>query len=183
MEHFYQHLGENWFNYENFYKFIAEKFDSGKFVEVGSWKGKSASFLAVEIINSNKNIELFCVDPWFGGEQYGLPTSNGDSVYNEFINNIAPVSHVIKPIRMTSEDASKQFEDESLDFVFIDGLHDYESVKNDISYWYPKVKVGGIISGHDYCVGWGVIPAVDEWCTNNNYKIEVDGACWIHYKI
>ena len=84
---------------------------------------------------------------------------------------------------MTSEEASKHFENESLDFVFIDGLHDYESVKNDISYWYPKVKVGGIISGHDYCAGWGVMPAVDEWCTSNNYKIEVDGVCWIHYKI
>ena len=41
-------------------------------------------------------------------------------------------------------------EDRSLDLLFIDALHDYESVRDDISYWQPKVKHGGIICGHDY---------------------------------
>jgi hypothetical protein len=62
---------------------------------------------------------------------------------------------------MTSELASRQFKDRSLDFVFIDAQHDYKSVSRDISYWLPKVKPGGFISGHDYHPNWpGVQKAV-----------------------
>ena len=64
----------------------------------------------------------------------------------------------------TSINASKQFEKESIDFVFIDGDHSYESVKNDIKYWEPKVKENGLIIGHDY--NWGnVARAVGECFT------------------
>jgi hypothetical protein len=47
-------------------------------------------------------------------------------------------------------DAVKDFKDESLDFAFIDGNHSFEYVINDIAEWSKKVRVGGIISGHDY---------------------------------
>jgi len=47
-------------------------------------------------------------------------------------------------------DAVKVFDDESLDFIFIDGNHSFEFVTNDIAEWGKKVKKGGIISGHDY---------------------------------
>jgi hypothetical protein len=51
---------------------------------------------------------------------------------------------------MKSVEASKLYENESLDFVFIDGAHDYQSVKEDIEHWFPKVKRGGYIAGDDY---------------------------------
>ena len=64
----------------------------------------------------------------------------------------------------TSINASKQFDKESVDFVFIDGDHSYESVKNNIKYWEPKVKENGLIIGHDY--NWGnVARAVGECFT------------------
>ena len=53
-------------------------------------------------------------------------------------------------IRKFSMDAVKDFADNSLDFVFIDGNHSFQYVVNDIAEWSKKVKVGGIISGHDY---------------------------------
>ena len=57
MEHFYQTIGEDWFSYPDLYKRIIDTNQSGShFVEVGSWKGRSSSFMAVEIINSNKNV-------------------------------------------------------------------------------------------------------------------------------
>lgn len=51
---------------------------------------------------------------------------------------------------MDSISASKRFKNNSLDFVFIDAAHDYESVKADILAWLPKVKNNGILAGHDY---------------------------------
>ncbi len=63
-----------------------------------------------------------------------------------------------------SKEAVKEFKDESLDFVYIDANHNYEFVKEDIELWYPKVKIGGIIGGHDYGPHEsGVAKAVDEW--------------------
>ena len=67
----------------------------------------------------------------------------------------------IKIIIDTSVNASKQFDKESIDFVFKDGDHSYESVKSDIKYWEPIVKENGLIMGHDY--NWGdVARAVGE---------------------
>ena len=71
MEHFYQTLGEDWFSYPELYKSIVENNQDGAHtVEVGSWKGRSASFMAVEIINSNKNIKFDCVDTWKGSIEH-----------------------------------------------------------------------------------------------------------------
>lgn len=70
--------------------------------------------------------------------------------------------------RMTSLEATKLVEDESLDFVFIDGMHTYEAVKEDIKAWLPKIKKGGILSGDDYRGKHAkkVQPAVDELLDN-----------------
>lgn len=183
MEHYYQNIGEDWFTYPNLYRMVVEKFDNAKFVEIGSWRGRSSVFMGVEIFNSKKNIEFFCVDTWKGSpEHVGMDILNNDGLYKEFIQNIQPVSHIIKPIRMTSEEASKNFEDNSLDFVFIDAAHDYESVRNDINFWYPKVKEGGIIGGHDYPSWEEVTRAVDDWSKENNKEIFSGEMCWISNK-
>ena len=156
MQHIYQqpHFGENWFTYSNFYKFIVNKFTTNShFVEVGCWKGKSASFMAVEIINSNKNIKFDCVDTWLGtdSDKHYLDQSvKNQTLYDLFLSNMKPVENYYKALKMTSVDASKLYKNSSLDFVFIDADHEYESVKDDINAWLPKIKKGGIISGHDF---------------------------------
>lgn len=77
----------------------------------------------------------------------------------------------------TSQEAADWIPDESLDFVFIDGAHDYESVKQDIASWTPKVRKGGIVSGHDYYQGksgrMGVIQAVDEYVKEHGIKLQL----------
>jgi predicted O-methyltransferase YrrM len=77
------------------------------------------------------------------------------------VETLKPLQHCVSVIKGKSADVSKQFADASLEFVFIDASHDYESVKEDIEAWLPKVKVGGIVGGDDY--QWeGVNKAVQE---------------------
>jgi predicted O-methyltransferase YrrM len=79
-------------------------------------------------------------------------------------------------IRQFSVEAAKGFDDGSLDFVYIDGAHDFSNVVNDLAAWTPKVKKGGLICGHDYVMrGMGpttfgkanktfhVMQAIDAW--------------------
>lgn len=186
MKHIYKspNFGENWFSFAELYKSFVNDFPNGSiFVEVGSWKGKSAAFLAVEIINSKKDIKLYCVDTWAGSEEhndYDIITNN--QLYNLFLENIKDLTSVIYPLKLKSVDASKLFEDNSIDVVFIDACHEYNCVKEDINSWYPKVKSGGIIAGHDYYITWpGVIQAVDEFFPNKTVLKSQD--CWLFNKI
>ena len=178
MRHIYDEpqFGEKWFNYPDFYSFIVNYFPTeSKFVEVGSWKGMSSAYMAVEIINSGKEIDFLCIDTWEGSvEHQGVVSTSG--LFETFLHNMIPVRSHYKAIRTTSELATLQFDDNSLDFVFIDASHEYEDVKNDIEWWLPKIKKDGIISGHDYGNPDfpGVRMAVEERFSN----FDVMGHCW-----
>ena len=156
MKHFYMEL-DGWFTFPSLYDMaVKDAPQDAHFVEVGVWKGCSAAFMAVQIINSGKNIKLDLVDTWEGSveHQYDPDVVNG-TLYDRFIENMKPVEGHYRPIRMESLKAAELYEDESLDFVFIDASHDYQNVKNDILAWYPKIKIGGKLAGHDY--NWGTV--------------------------
>jgi hypothetical protein len=187
MEHFYQNINsENWFDFENIYKYAVEKFGCGShFVEVGSWKGMSSCYMSVEIINSGKNIKFDCVDTWKGSEEHLNPQSsyfNGnllsddDWLYNLFLKNVNPVINTINLVRGISWEMSKLYDDKSLDFIFIDAAHDYDSVTKDILSWVPKLKEGGLIGGHDYSHP-PVKKAVDEFFNESN--VTINGGSWL----
>ncbi len=182
MEHIYQNI-DGWFTFDQLYREVVRKFDNGVFVEIGAWLGKSTSFMAVEIINQNKNIQFYCVDTWEGSDE-SIHKNNqlviDKKLFDQFLLNIEPVKNKIIPYRMTSTQASKLFENNSVDFCFIDGDHSYEGVKNDLENWYPKVKKGGIIAGHDYPTWETVKQAVDDFILKNNLHLYVhnDLYCW-----
>lgn len=156
------------FNFNDFYDFIASNFESGAtFVEVGVWFGKSIVYLAQKIKELDKDIKIYAVDTWEGTKNESMLMDivkqfNGN-IYQEFLNNIKDcnVSTII-PIVKESKEAAKDFPDNSLDFVFLDADHSYEAVIGDINTWYPKIKNGGIISGHDYGFWNSVNKAVDQ---------------------
>ena len=192
MEHFYQSVPGH-FNYENVYKDMiafAPQYSAEKFVEIGAWKGKSICYAGVEIINSGKNIRLDSVDTWEGSP--GEPVLMNDesvinkTLYDEFIKNIEPVRRVVTPIKLPSVQAANMYADNSVFFVFIDGSHLYEAVKEDILAWLPKVKSGCFIGGHDIDQTEefnGVRKAVDEILGPGNVKIYNKGwASWLYRK-
>ena len=175
MEHFFNKI-EGWFSFSDLYRdAIYDAKDGAVFVEVGSWKGRSAAFMAVEIINSQKKIDFYCVDSWQGDISGGLKNID---VYDEFMSNMKDVLDSVKIIRKLSTQASKDFEDKSIDFIFIDASHDYESVLEDIRHWYPKLKEDGTIAGHDTQVS-DVKKAVEEYAKEINREIFYDDhICW-----
>lgn len=116
-------------------------------VEIGCYKGRSTYCLACD-----SGATVHAVDIW-DGVSY-------DACYDEFLENMKPYPNVI-PHKMTSHEASLLFAPMSVDMVFIDGAHDYESVKHDIDIWFPKCR--RLICGHDYNSGHpGVQQAVHE---------------------
>lgn len=159
MEHFYKNI-EGWFDFEDVYKFAVENFSSGShFVEIGSMFGASASYMAVEIINSKKDIIFDCIDCW----NMKIYDIESDDFYHAFLKNTEPVSNIINPKRGYSNEIVKQYKNNSIDFLFIDADHSYDSVKEDLTLWFPKVKKDGIIAGHDYTTHTDVKKAVDEF--------------------
>jgi len=155
MQHFYQNI-QGWADgipeiYDAMIKVAPE---SAHFVEVGTWKGKSAAYMAVAIINSGKVIKFDCVDSWEGSfnqpELLNDPLVLTGSLLDHFNDNMKPVAGHYTAVKGLSVAAASLYQDKSLDFVFLDAAHDYENIKADINAWLPKVKIGGYLGGHDY---------------------------------
>lgn len=175
-------LIQGWFYHPEFYRDVVNLIPSGStIVEIGAWRGRSTCCLASYIKKSGKQIKLYSVDTWLGSDEQvhkDIIESMEVSLFEDFKENIkmCDVEDVITPMQMSSIDASKEFEDESIDFIMIDGAHDYESVKADIEAWLPKLAKNGIIAGDDYSSTWkGVMKAVNE---KFGKSVNVSGTTW-----
>jgi len=98
-----------------------------------------------------------------------------DDLYAVATKNIEPVNDVVEIIKGSSHEAHINFEDRSIDFLFIDGSHQYEDVKKDLELWFPKMKPDGIISGHDYNHA-PIRKAIDDFF--NSKATPYQGGCW-----
>lgn len=166
-----------YFDFEEVYLEQVKKAQDGyKFVEIGCLFGKSSCFLGVEIKNSGKRITLDCIDLWTGAKIREIAPNVIFQIFNKNIA-AAKIQDIVSAKRMPSEDASKLYENESIDFIFIDADHSYEGVLNDLNLWFPKLKKQRTIAGHDY--SWsGARQAVNEFFGKN--KIKVVGDSWIY---
>jgi hypothetical protein len=117
--------------------------------EIGTSKGRFAKWLFAKI----RGLKLYCVDPWAVYDNYiELHDKSKQDLFDGYFEETKQrlAGHNVEFVRKFSMDAVKDFKDNSLDFVFIDGNHTFEYVINDIAEWSKKVRPGGIISGHDY---------------------------------
>ncbi len=141
--------------------FAKEFFKGRKIIacEIGVWYGRNA-----RIMNEKLNIrKFFLIDNY------------ADTIINDF-NKEKIESYAHKRnnkgnevwIRKKSENAVEDIE--MLDFLYIDGNHDYEYVKKDLELYWNKIEHGGIIAGHDIQEK-GVSRAVIEFANRNNLKI------------
>lgn len=134
---------------------------------VGAEIGVDEGIFSYYVLLPKAPKKLYLIDPWeFGLEPWETePTperllekeTKCRNVYECF----APFENV-EILRMKSEDAVDLFEDDTFDYVYIDGEHSYKSVMHELTAYFPKVKIGGLILGDDY--GWtGVAPAVQDF--------------------
>lgn len=154
---------------------LINKFEhvTGIGAEVGVYRGEFAK----EILLRYKG-KLLCVDKW-SGNTVGLGPQDWSGVFDAFISNCLGFGRIKLMIGL-SVDMAREVEDNSLDFVYIDADHQYEAVKSDVEAWFPKVRVGGIISGHDYLRDGfepdpeqGVNRAVDEFFLAKNLIVSL----------
>jgi hypothetical protein len=154
-------------------------------IELGVEKGHF-SHLILQHLNPGK---LYLVDPWEVGYDKNadktydatinhLPTAYSTEddyrqVFGRFYPNIKKNQVIMRPDY--SYNVVDDFKDDYFDFVYIDSCHLYEAVKADLSSFLPKLKLGGVMAGHDYVKysNFGVIQAVDEFCAEYGYEMIV----------
>tara|TARA_R110001583_G_scaffold88603_1_gene229615 strand:+ start:7135 stop:7959 length:825 start_codon:yes stop_codon:yes gene_type:complete len=149
------------------------------FVEIGTFKGKSAYYMATEIkyhmlINSNKyKINFDTVDTFEGSEEHKEYLKNENiSLHKTTKKQLEPLKDYVNIIKSDSVKNSSRYKDESLDFVFVDGDHSYDGVNRDINAYWKKLRIGGVMAGHDYDCGWfDVKNSVDDFFGENNLNL------------
>lgn len=171
MKHFYENVeGFLTKDHPEFFNTMFEHLpNKGVWVEVGSWMGKSISYCTVESVRRGMDYKFHCVDTWKGSaEHQDHKLVKRNQLFETFKNNTWGVQNMITCHQMESVTAAGNFENESVDAIFIDASHDYENVLADITAWYPKIKRGGIIGYDDHTTGMvGVRKAVKEFHEKN----------------
>lgn len=126
--------------------------------EIGVREGLYSEYLAQSI----PDLTLMCVDIW---EAYPGHRESDVAVQNYAAAQTRLAPYNVKLVKLPSTVAAQDVTNGSLDFVYIDAAHRFDDVMADLLAWIPKVRVGGIISGHDYYRGRnnGVVPAVDAY--------------------
>jgi len=131
------------------------------------------------------------VDPWiaYAEEEYidsaNLPQQMQEVAYVSAKNRMSVFGDRAEFMRMTSLEASRLMADGILDFVYIDARHDYFDVMMDMMAWWPKLKRGGILAGHDFQMSL-VRYAVLEFCRKMNlflYGTHDDIPSWYLFKL
>lgn len=173
-----------WFTFPDLYEYIIDKIpEGGSFAELGVYQGRSILFFAEMAEIKGKDIKIFGIDHFEGtpGDDIQKHLLEGtDLTLKEwYFQNIKDYSDKIQTVIDGTDQALQRFEDDSLDAVFIDADHNYEPVKNDIKNWVKKVKVGGILAGHDYYGDHpGVKQAVDELLKGHGLFTGRKNLCW-----
>lgn len=172
-----------WFDYEEFYAEAVELApQTARFVELGTFLGKSAAFMMLKIRESGKDISFASYDNFIGKaydleeqeriKHHGSLEAAARACFSEctglasdrFLHNCDSVI------------AADRYEPESVDFVFIDADHSEAAVKRDIAAWLPKVRPGGVLAGHDIDFR-DVRAAVLSFFPED--RVRVVGRCWV----
>jgi predicted O-methyltransferase YrrM len=131
-------------------------------IEIGTAEG----YTTIHLLNSVPGLTLYGIDPY---EDYidwdARLISNSNVGYEQLLDKTKNYDNY-HHIRASSDVAVQNLEDNSFDFIFIDGLHTYDQVLADCQNYYPKLKKNGLLLGHDYNMIPDVKRAVDEFAAS-----------------
>jgi hypothetical protein len=145
--------------------------------EIGVFRGQHAQSI-LNVVSALVSLHL--IDPWYdfqkpewnhtAGKWSGKGEKiSGDKIYNEVCQRFKNSKCIVN--RAPSIVAVKWFIESELDFVYIDGEHTHKAVLDDLRAWWPIVRKGGVVAGHDYNMP-GVKNGVDEFAKEMNVKIQ-----------
>lgn len=118
-----------------------------KGAEVGVWKGSYSKTFCQAL----PNVEWTCVDPWAPYAAYRDNKNEQEKIDHAYGKAKAALQgYAVRFLRMYSEEAAPLVPDRYLDVVYLDGNHEAAYVRQDLEAWTPKVRAGGLVSGHDY---------------------------------
>ena len=138
-------------------------------IEIGTCRGESAYLLLEKCPNLKK---LYTIDPFTEFEDWNgtVPADVLEKQKAIAIDNLKEWGGRIELVFLKSENAASQFEDNSMDFIYIDGDHSYDGVKKDLTLYYPKLKKGGYLCGHDFDTLGSVKKAVMDYREENRIR-------------
>lgn len=140
------------------YLFAKDGPGDGEIVEIGSFKGKSTSYLAFGAQQAGRG-RVTAIDHFQGSLEHQQGQSaevkeivEKGSYYEEFLANIrrGGLLDQVRPVAASSEDAEQGWRNRPIRLLFIDADHTYAGVKRDFELWSRHVPVGGIVAFHDY---------------------------------
>jgi hypothetical protein len=177
VEHFSDSV-PGWFDWpETYARWAREVPDGGVIVEVGVFCGRSLSYLAVEALNAGKAVQLHAVDTWGGSPELMQFAAVRDGSFYEdgwrqTYDRLLEMGASVWEHRGDSVLMSEDFADGTVDRVWLDGDHSTEGALADMLAWWPKVKPGGEMGGHDYGQ-FGVVDAIERFAHRHGLAIEV----------
>lgn len=117
---------------------------------VGAEVGVERGLYSEVLCKANPTLKLFAIDAWtaYGEYRDHVTQEKLDSIYDEAKKRLQP--YHCRLVKGFSTNVVRDFSDNSLDFVYIDGNHEFKHVVEDIAVWSKKVRPGGIVAGHDY---------------------------------
>lgn len=152
--------------------------------EIGTQQGLYAKYLL-----ENTDLFLYLVDIWKHLDDYHDIANVTDKEHEANLiltkQSVAPFAGRYEIIRDFSVSAATRFSKAELDFVYIDANHSYQATMDDLNAWYPKVRIGGLIAGHDFLDGddicgseFGVKSAVTEFMEEKGQKFNITRGPW-----
>lgn len=144
--------------------------------EIGIWRANNTEHL-LKVLPIKR---LYAIDSWkpFGSSEHDNKTMNNAEL--DARKRLSKYKSKVEILKMTSEEAVILIPNE-MDFIYIDGDHDYEFVKKDIENYYKKLRVGGILAGDDIQnrkIPNGVFKALSEFAVQNNLNVFIEKNDW-----
>jgi hypothetical protein len=172
------------------FEYALKHFPIHSAVEVGVYEGENAESMLRQGIEF-----LHLVDPYKAHMNHGIDTDKPTYPVTQEEMRLAKALTIKRLeqwrekynlIERTSEEAAMMFIDNTIDYVYIDSIHSYDQVKKDIELWFPKVRIGGVLGGHDYAMGshkgdvgyLGLQHAVNEFAARVGLELHATGADW-----
>ena len=146
-------------------------------IELGTWLGKSAMFMAEK---AGTDTVIYCIDHWYPQEVDNIPELEKllPTLYQQFLSNVVHkgLTQQIVPCRMWTAEAARAL-DIKADLVYVDASHEEPDVYHDVSEFYKKLNPGGVICGDDY--DWKSVQAgVDRAAKELDFKVQNDEGFW-----